>query len=353
MEIAMLSTMLFVQMRNDDPLIVRRSRSLAILMLILIGISLLLALTLFIAGTFPGPIISLAASLLFLMVYQINRSGRLTLATTFLLAGFCLLQFTGSLATGAPIPAIFFSCLVVVIAAAFGRPRAPLAWAVIVSAMPFIINLALYQSIVPPLDPIVLPNGVSVPPLLALELIMIAIYWMLAGISWLAGSQLDVTIREGRAATQVALTATESLVAQQVDLASRNEQLVQVRQELEALVGALAVPVVPVANGVGLLPLVGTFDTQRIAEVERKALAVVSEQRLRALVIDLSGASGMQASDIGGLVRLCAALRLLGVAPVLAGLSPESALLLSLSDLALPRTFATVQDALSMLQQNN
>jgi hypothetical protein len=49
-------------------------------------------------------------------------------------------------------------------------------------------------------------------------------------------------------------------------------------------------------------------------------------------------------------VRLCAALRLLGVMPVLAGLGAEGALLLSSSDLALPRTVATVQDALSLLQ---
>jgi len=346
----MLSMLLDVRTHDTDQLNVRRSRSLAFLMLILIGISLLLALTLFIAGTFPAPIISGIASVLFLAVYLINRSGRLALATTLLLAGFCLLQFSGALATGAPIPAIFFSCLVVVIAAAFSSPRAPLAWAIIVSIIPFIVNLVLYRSIVPPSDPIILPNAVSIPPLLVLELIMVAIYWMLAGISWLSSRQLDTTIRESRAATQVALTATDSLVAQQVDLASRNQQLIQVRQELEALVAALAVPVVPVADGIGLLPLVGAFDTQRIAAVESQALAIVAEERMRALVIDLSGAAGMQASDIGGLIRLCAALRLLGVMPVLAGLGPEGALLLSSSDLVLPRTVATVQDALSMLQ---
>ncbi|MEO7913089.1 MAG: STAS domain-containing protein [Roseiflexaceae bacterium] len=346
----MLNTLLFVQARNDDPLIVRRSRSLAILLLILIGISLLLALTLFIAGAFPGPIISGIASLLFLVVYLINRSGRLAFAILLLLIGFCMLQISGAIAAGSPIPAIFFPGLIVVIAAAFGGPRTPLIWAVIVSVLPFVINIVLYGSIVPPSDPIILPRGVSAPPLLALELIQIAIYWMLAGISWLSGSQLNTTIRESRAATQVALTATESLVTQQVDLASRNEQLIQVRQELEVLVAALAVPVVPVADGIGLLPLVGAFDSQRMLAVERQTLEIVSEQRMRALVIDLSGASSMRASDIGGLVRLCAALRLLGVTPVLAGLSPEGALLLSSSDLALPRTVATVQDALSLLQ---
>ena len=74
---------------------------------------------------------------------------------------------------------------------------------------------------------------------------------------------------------------------------------------------------------------------------------------MRALVIDLSGASGLQNGGVEALVRLCAALRLLGVTPVLAGLGAQGALLLSTSDLALPRTAATVQDALSMLQSNN
>jgi anti-anti-sigma regulatory factor len=349
----MLSTLLAVRGQGADPLTVRRSRSLAALLLLLIAISLLLAVALLIAGAFPGPIISVVACMLFLTVYLVNRSGRLTLATTLLLVGFWLLQCIGAVATGAPIPAIFFACVTVVIAAAFGSPRAPLIWAALVTLIPFISNLAVYQSIVPPADPIVLPNGANIPPLLGLELIMVAIYWMLAGISWLAGSQLDVTIKESRAATQVALTATDSLIAQQVDLAARNEQLSQVRQELEALVAALAVPVVPVADGIGLLPLVGAFDTQRIAQVERQALSIVSEQRMRALVIDLSGASGLQSSGVTGLVRLCAALRLLGVTPVLAGLGAQGALALSATDLALPRTAATVQDALSMLQRNN
>jgi anti-anti-sigma regulatory factor len=350
----MLSTLLFVQPRNDDPLIVRRSRSLAILLLILIGISIpFTLLDPLISGNFQGLIINSVAMILFVVIYLINRSGRLALAMSLLLAGFSLIPIGATVLTRTPFPQIFFPCLIVVIAAAFGGPRAPLIWAAVASFIPFIINLVLYGSVVPPAGPIMLPDGASAPPILGMEVVAIFLYWMLAGISWLASSQLDVTIREGRAATQVALTATESLVAQQADLASRNEQLLQVRQELEALVEALLVPVVPVADGVGLLPLVGTFDTQRIAEVERQTLVIVSEQRMRALVIDLSGAAGMQASDIGGLARLCAALRLLGVTPVLAGLSPESALLLSLSDLTLPRTVATVQDALFALQQDN
>jgi anti-anti-sigma regulatory factor len=350
----MLSTLLDVQTQDNDPLTLRRGRSLALLLLLLMGISALLGTTSLLTGQAAGASIASAIAIsLFVVVYLVNRSSRLALATTLLLVGFCLLQINGGIITGAPLPAIFFPCLVVVIAAAFGSPRAALLWAAIVTAIPFVINLALYRSIVPPAGPIVLPNGVSVPPILAMELIAIAIYWMLASISWLASRQLYQTIDESRAATTAAVNAQYTLAEQQADLASRNEQLTQVRQELEALVAALTVPVVPVADGIGLLPLVGSFDAQRIAEVERLALAIVSERRMRALVIDLSGAAGLKSNGVAGLVRLCSALRLLGVTPMLAGLGAQGALLLSTSDLELPRTAATVQDALSILQGNN
>jgi anti-anti-sigma regulatory factor len=350
----MLGRLLAIRTQDTDPLMSRRSRSLALLLLILIGITLILLLAdLLITGNLGGTVVNGAAILIFVVIYLINRSGRLALATTLFLTGLSILPISAAVLIRTPIPQVFFPCLLIVIAAAFGRPYTPLIWAGVVTLIPFVINLALYGSLLPPPGPVVLPDGANAPPVLGMEAIAIGLYWMLAGISWLAGSQLDMTIRESRATAQVALTATETLIAQQADLAARNEQLTQVRQELEALVAALAVPVVPVADGIGLLPLVGSFDAQRLATVERQALAIVSDQHMRALVIDLSGAAGMQSSDIGGLVRLCAALRLLGVTPVLAGLGAQGAMLLSETNLALPRTVATVQDALAMLQLNN
>jgi anti-anti-sigma regulatory factor len=347
----MLSKLLDIQTRNGDVLFLRRSRSLALLLLLLMGFSLILAIaTPFVNGNLIGLISSGVALLLFTVVFLINRSGRLALATTCLLAGFCVIQINAATLSRAPIPAIFFTCIVVVIAAAFGSPRAPLIWAAIASAIPFVINLILYDSAIPPEGPIALPGGASAPPLLALELIVIVIFWMLAGVSWLAARQLYLTIDEGRAATEAALEAQQTLAAQQADLAARNEQLTHVRHELEALVSELTVPVVPVADGVGLLPLVGSLDARRAGRIEQDALRIVAEQRLQALVIDLSGTNGLRASSVEGLARLCAALRLLGVTPVLAGLGAQSALLLSTSEIALPRTVATVQDALALLQ---
>jgi anti-anti-sigma regulatory factor len=349
----MLGRMLDIQTHDDDILIIRRGRSLAFLLLLLMGFSLLLAIiTPLVSGNLAGLISSAIAILLFTVVYLVNRSGRLALAMTILLTGFCVIQINAAIINSAPLPAIFFPCLIVVIAAAFGSPYAPLIWAAVATAIPFAINLALYGSLVPPAGPIALPDGTSAPPLLAMDVIVVVIFWMLAGISWLASRQLYQTIAESRAATQTAVEAQQELATQQIDLASRNAELTQVRQDLEALVAELTVPVVPVADRIGLLPLVGSFEAGRAARVGEDALKIVAEQRMRALVIDLSGVKGLRSDSIDGLVQLCSALQLLGVMPVLAGLGPQGALLLSDTQVTLPPTVATVQDALAMLQHN-
>jgi anti-anti-sigma regulatory factor len=349
----MLRGLLNVRTRDDDPLTFRRGRALALLLLVLVGISIpVMIADGLLSNTLDGAIINLVAILLSLTIYFINRSGRLALAASILLTTFVILPINAGVLVGTPIPAIFFPCLTIVLAAAFGRPRAPLIWAVIATTVPLLINLLLYRSPLPPPGPVILPNGTQAPPLVLFEVLAIFLYWTIAGTSSLAARQLYLTIEESRAATQAAVMAQQELAAQQSDLAARNEQLTQARQELESLVSELTVPVVPVADGIGLLPLVGSLDARRAARVEGDALKIVAGQRMRALVIDLSGVSALRPDNVEGLVRLCATLQLLGVTPVLAGLGPQSALLLSETNIVLPRTAATVQDALALLQNN-
>jgi rsbT co-antagonist protein RsbR len=172
---------------------------------------------------------------------------------------------------------------------------------------------------------------------------------MVAGAAYLNSRLLYQAIGESQAAAARAEAAQGELVAKQDDLNRQNEELRQARERLEAMVKALTVPVVPIADGVGMLPLVGPLDARRMAEVESKTLVMVASQRMRALVIDLSGVSDLETDGVQVLVRLCSALRLLGVDSVLAGLSAQSALTLSSIGLVLPRTSATVQDALNTL----
>jgi anti-anti-sigma regulatory factor len=348
----MLSQLLHVQTHSDDSLTIRRGRSLAALLLLLIVLSVPFVLGDFAAtGTITGTLINGIAILIFLSIYAINRSGRLQIAVTLFLSLFCILPIGTSLLIRSPLPQIFFPCIVIVIAAAFGPPRAPLIWAGIITAVPLVINLALYGTLLPPPGPVLLPGGVESLPILAFEMVAVILYWMLAVIAWISSRQLFATIAESQAATQVALAAQASLTAQQSDLAARNEELIVARRNLEALVQSLTVPVVPVADGVGLLPIVGTLDAERSAALERSSLATVSAKRMRALVVDLSGITLLDETGATALVRLCAALSLLGVTPILAGLGVRGAMLLSDTQVTLPRTVATVQDALSLLRQ--
>ncbi len=87
--------------------------------------------------------------------------------------------------------------------------------------------------------------------------------------------------------------------------------------------------------------------------IEQTTLATVAAQRLHALVIDLSGAMDLDATSVTALVRLCGALRLLGVTALLAGLGARGALLFSTSNLPLPPTIATVEDALLALDRTD
>jgi anti-anti-sigma regulatory factor len=349
----MLRDLLDVPVQDDNLLVWGRARALALLTLVLalvFGLSALM--TLFTGDISNSSLGAAVASALFLVTYAINRRGWLATAVGVFLGGFSLLIVLVSILARSPLPSIFFMGLIVVFAAAFGRPRAALIWAGALTLVPLIINLAVYGSLLAPTERLASPDGGSASSIFALELIVVCITWMLAGAAALATRLLYQALGLSGSATQAALKAQQELAAQQADLAARNEQLSQTRAELEALVSELTVPVVPVADGIGLLPLVGSLDAGRASRIEQDALKIVAEQRMQALVIDLSGASGLRAANIQGLVRLCAALRLLGVTPVLAGLGAQSALLLSNAEVALPRTVATVQDALALLQNS-
>src|SRR5215212_7394074 len=121
----MLDRLLGIQVQNDDPLTLRRRHSLSLLLLILIGISIPLSLLdPLMSGNIQGLIINWIAIGLFTVVYITTRSGRIGLALTLLLAGFSLIPIGASVLSRTPLPQIFFPCLLVVIAAAYGSPRA-------------------------------------------------------------------------------------------------------------------------------------------------------------------------------------------------------------------------------------
>ncbi len=95
--------------------------------------------------------------------------------------------------------------------------------------------------------------------------------------------------------------------------------------QLEAQVRELETPLILVAPGIMVAPLVGAFDDARAARLATTVLAAVKAQSLRRVLLDLTGVVAVDQRTARHLVDLTAMLRLLGTAAHLVGLRPALA----------------------------
>jgi rsbT co-antagonist protein RsbR len=87
----------------------------------------------------------------------------------------------------------------------------------------------------------------------------------------------------------------------------------------------LSTPLLPIASGVVLIPLVGAIDQARAALVLETLLEGVSAHRAEIAILDITGVSMVDASVALGLVQAAQAARLLGAEVLLTGVSPQAA----------------------------
>ncbi|WP_165967187.1 STAS domain-containing protein [Jeotgalibacillus sp. S-D1] len=87
----------------------------------------------------------------------------------------------------------------------------------------------------------------------------------------------------------------------------------------------MSVPVVPVDNGIAVLPLVGTIDTHRAKLVIEESLTQCLALNIEEFVIDLSGVAMVDTFVAQKLFQVMDSLKLIGVKPKISGISPEMA----------------------------
>lgn len=87
----------------------------------------------------------------------------------------------------------------------------------------------------------------------------------------------------------------------------------------------LSVPVVPLTADVAILPIIGTIDTRRSAELLNKSLKQGRELGLSYLIVDLSGVNMIDTAVAHNLFQLNDALNVVGITAVFSGLRPELA----------------------------
>jgi rsbT co-antagonist protein RsbR len=93
------------------------------------------------------------------------------------------------------------------------------------------------------------------------------------------------------------------------------------------LLNELSVPVVPLFDGLGVLPLVGEVDETRAEVLRMKTLERCVQQDITSLVIDLSGVHSINHTVLEVLFSLSDSLRLLGVRVTITGIRPEIAIM--------------------------
>lgn len=96
------------------------------------------------------------------------------------------------------------------------------------------------------------------------------------------------------------------------------------------------------------MPIVGTFDERRANDARDDLLKAVARTGASQVVIDLTGVADLDNPTARRLIDLCRALRLLGAAVCLSGISATVAQSLSAGDVDLTaiRTMRTLKEAL-------
>lgn len=87
----------------------------------------------------------------------------------------------------------------------------------------------------------------------------------------------------------------------------------------------LSSPLIPLAKGLVVMPLVGTIDSARSARLMETLLHGISAQRAKIAILDVTGARNVDGEVANALLRAARAAGLLGTEVILTGIGPEVA----------------------------
>lgn len=150
---------------------------------------------------------------------------------------------------------------------------------------------------------------------------MAAAVMLMLGVSWLLIHTFVGSLRTSMAGMTVARQQADQLaVTQATTLAQLLEQTAE-QQRLLALVDDLDAPVLAVAAGTLVMPLIGQLVPARLEHMTGVALSAVAEARATTLILDLTGARGVDLATAQTLERMARAVRLLGAETILSGIT--------------------------------
>ncbi len=107
-----------------------------------------------------------------------------------------------------------------------------------------------------------------------------------------------------------------------VGFVHERERIIHAQQDA---IRELSTPVLPVREGLLILPIVGVIDPQRARQLTGQLLRGIRANRAKVVVIDVTGVPSINSNVANHLVLTVEAARLLGATAIVTGLSPEIA----------------------------
>lgn len=131
----------------------------------------------------------------------------------------------------------------------------------------------------------------------------------------------------------------------------RNEEELRKRErEQKKTIEELSAPVLDIAEGIVMMPVMGRVDEERAARMTEALLSAIVRSAAKFTIVDLTGLNAQDIAIAGYLARLVQSARLLGARCLISGMSPELAQMLiagkafTLGDIP---AFGTLRAALS------
>jgi rsbT co-antagonist protein RsbR len=117
-----------------------------------------------------------------------------------------------------------------------------------------------------------------------------------------------------------------------VGVLSQTEDVTEAAQMEERLIASqeetlreLSTPLIPVADGLVIMPLIGSIDSRRAQQVIETLLQGVTEHQAAMVILDITGVPIVDTQVAAALLRAAQAVNLLGARVVLTGIRPEIA----------------------------
>ncbi|WP_052375073.1 PAS domain-containing protein [Chondromyces apiculatus] len=163
------------------------------------------------------------------------------------------------------------------------------------------------------------------------------------------GQASRFTIRDEAGGIRAVGTILRDLTDQRRSEMERDALREQVLAAHQRAIRELSTPLIPLAEGLVVMPLLGTIDSSRAKQIMETLLDGVAAQRARIAILDVTGIKHVDTAVANALVKTAQAANLLGTEVVLTGIGPDIArILVELGvNLGTLKTRGTLQSAVA------